>query len=67
MRFGSERPVPLEALSPVVERRGDLFVAERGVSSFGSFTAVENCCRDRAKGFTELMTLRVPSAPRLEL
>ena len=67
MRFGSERPVPLEALSLVVERRGDLFVAEQGVSSLGSFTALENFCRDWAKGFTELMTSRVPSAPRLEL
>ena len=67
MRFGSERPVPLETLSLVVERRGDLFVAERGVSSSGSFTAVENLCPDRTKGFTELMTSRVPSAPRLEL
>src|SRR5215831_5400867 len=67
IRFGSERPVPLEALSVVVERRADLFVAERGVSSSGSFTAVENLCPDGAKEFTELMTSGVPSAPRLEL
>src|SRR5215472_18433856 len=67
IRFGSERPVPLEALAVIVERSGRLFVAERGVSSSGSFTAVENLCPDGAKGFTELTTSRVPSAPLLEL
>jgi len=67
MRFGSERPVPLEALSLVVERRGGRFVAERGVSSSRSFTAAEDLCRDWVNGFTELMTSRVPSAPRLKL
>jgi hypothetical protein len=67
MRFGSERPVPFEGLSLVVERLGAGFVTERGVSSSGTFTAEENGCRDLATEFTSLITFRVPSAPGLEL
>jgi len=50
MRFGSERPAPLESLSLVVERRRELFVAARGVSSVGCFTSFDTIRPDRPTG-----------------
>jgi hypothetical protein len=67
MRFGSERPAPLETLSLVVERPGVLFVATRGVSSARCFTASELVSPDGNNAFSPLLSFRVPPAPGFEL
>jgi hypothetical protein len=63
IRFGSERPASLEALSRVVERLGGKFVAERGVSSDICFTDEGIMCPDPDKGSSLTTGDRAPSAP----